>query len=257
MARPETRIRFLRELIAGEPVTARELAARMGYPRVDFVTKALEGFTAQGYLARNRPGQVYQLVRTPAVFERIYSQAQYRDLRLDLRRQSWVIEATMAPYAALPAELASIVVEMLQCSHSFFEILRRYRSMAELEEFYALYLAALQLFAGDDERLCRYHLYHQLYAESVIRDLGRGGLPKTFLDPLDRMRDLINERFQVVHAYRRERETVAIVRALAPRMQKAEAAPLLDLCDAVEVAIAKGGSCRAAFTALLDQLRLS
>ncbi len=256
MARPETRVRFLRELIAGEPMTARELASRLAIG-ADYVERVLENFVAQGYLARHRPGPTYQLVRTPAVFERIYSQAQYRDLRLDLRRQPWVIEATMAPYAALPPDLVPIVVEMLQCSHSFFEILRRYRSAAELEEFYALYLAALQLFAGDDEALCRYHLYHQLYAESVIRDLGRGGLPKGFLDPLDRMRDLIEERFQVVHAYRRERETVAVVRALAPVMQKAEAAPLLDLCDAVEVAIAKGGGCRADFTALVDQLRLS
>ncbi len=256
MARPETRIRFLRELIAGEPVKARELAARQGRG-ADYVERVLENFVAQGYASRRRPGPVYELIRTPAVSERLYSQAQYRDLRLDLRRQPWVIEATMAPYASLPADLAPIVVEMLRCSHSFFEILRRYRSLPELEEFYAPYLAALRLFAPDDEVLCLYHLVHQLYAESVIRDIGRGGLPKGFLEPLSTVRDVIQERFQVVHAHRRERETVAVVRALASRMKKADASPLLERCDAVEIAIANGGDIRAAHAALLDQLHRS
>lgn len=255
--RPETRIRFLRQLIPGDPVTARELAARLGLARVDFVTQGLEGFTAQGYLWRRRPGPVYQLIRTPAVFDRIYSQAQYRDLRLDLRRQSWVVEATMVPYAALPPDLVPIVAEMLQCSHSFFEILRRYRSTAELEEFYAPYLMTLRLFARDDEQLCRYHLYHQPYTESVIRDLGRGGLPPGFLDPLDPLRDLIQDRFEAGHAHRRERETVAVVRALAPRMRKADAASLLELSGALEAALKSGSDGRADFAALLDQLRLS
>lgn len=256
MARPETRVRFLRELIAGEPVTTRELAARLGIG-TDYVERVLENFVAQSYASRRRPGPVYELIRTPSVFDRIYSQAQYRDLRLDLRRQGWVIEATMSPYAALPPELALIVTEMLQCSHSFFEILRRYRSTAELEEFYAPYLMTLRLFAGDDEQLCRYHLYHQLYTESVIRDLGRGGLPPGFLDPLDPLRDLIQERFEAGHAHRRERGTVAVVRALAPRMRKADAASLLELSEAVEAALRSGSDGRAAFAALLDQLRLS
>ena len=254
--RPETRIRFLRELLAGRPITDRELARRLGIVQVELVTKGLESFVAQGYLTRQRPGPTYQLIRSPSVFEKIYRHTHYRQLRLDLRRQPWVIEATMVPYASLPAGLAPIVVEMLQCSHSFFEILRRYRSIAELEEFYAPYLTTLRLFAGEDEALCRYHLVHQLYAESIIRDIGSGGLPEGFLEPLDRIRDLIQSRFGDVHAHRREREAVKLVRALAPRLKKTEAASLLELCRAVEVAIADRGDGRADYTALLDQLRI-
>lgn len=254
MARPETRIRFLRELVAGEPVTARDVAARLEIG-TQYVTQVLENFVAQGYLSRRRPGPVYELIRTPAVFERLYSQRQYRDLRLDLRRQPWVIEATMAPYASLPPELVPIVVEMLRCSHTFFGILRRYRSPDELEEFYAPYLATLRLFAGGDELLCRYHLYHQLYAESIIRDMGSGGLPRDFLEPLEPIRALVRERFEAGH--RREREMVAVVRALAGRVKARDAAELLEHCTLVEAALGAGRDARPAYAALLDRVRRS
>ena len=221
----------------------------------EFGTKVLENFVAQGYLSRHRPGPVYELVRTPAVFERLYSQRQYRDLRIDLRRQPWVIEATMAPYASLPPELIPIVVEMLQCSHTFFGILRQYRSPAELEEFYTPYLTTLRLFAGGDDLLCRYHLFHQLYAESIIRDMGSGGLPRNFLEPLDRIRELIRERFVAKH--RRERETVAVVRALAVRVKARDAAELLEHCREIEAALGSGRDPTPAYAALLDRILAS
>ena len=196
MVRSTTSVKLMSLLLVGEPVSDRQLAQSIGFHDPRNIAKHLKSFQNMNYireLPRNEygPGNWYQLTRQKEGLIRLYQSNFYKNLRIQIRGISWFIREMAEGFRTLPPDLYSLVIEMMEKSHSFFTIVTTHASHETVLSAYALYLFPCRLMKKEDPGFQSWYLYTQLYAESVTRDIKQGGLAGGFMEPFDRIQKIL------------------------------------------------------------------
>lgn len=194
MVRTETDIKLMAIFIRGDIISDRQLAVAIGFKNHKNIAKHLSSFVNSGYVVKlsaegTGPGNWYRLTKKKEDVLKLYQSNFFRGLRVQIRQIPWFVDEIGQGYRDLPPDLFEIILGMMKKSHSFFSLIVRCQSHRNLVSLYSIYLFPCRLFEKDDLVFQSYFLYAQLYAESVMQDIEKGGLDEGFMHPLDMIRE--------------------------------------------------------------------
>ena len=122
---------------------------------------------------------------------KLYRSAFYRSLRVRIREIPWFIDEMAEGFRTLPPDLYLLIRDMMQKSHTFLTMVTASPSHERMLSTYSIYLFPCHLIDAQDPSFQAYYLYSQLYSEAITRDIVKGGLAEGFLEPLDRIQELL------------------------------------------------------------------
>ncbi len=196
MVRTDVSIRLMNVLLDGIPRNDWQLASAIGFSDPRNIQRHLKSFISMGSVI-TRPGHpagtgtLYQLTDKKEGLLKLYQSRFYRSLRPRIREIPWFVDAQAEGFSTLPPDLHHIIREMMKKSHTFFSLVAHYPCHNDLISLYSVYLFPCRLAGWDDPEFQKYYLYAQLYAEAITHDVHGGGLSGGFLDPLDRIQEIL------------------------------------------------------------------
>lgn len=189
------KIKLMRILLDGEPHREIDLATGAGFSKVATIRKLIDSFERARFIIRERDTEMtgwychLNLSRDEVV--KIYYYPEFRTLRPGIREHPWFCPLFTQKFEDLPDPLPRTVRQMVEQSHTFFEIICRYESPEKIRETFEPALLLNRLAGIRDPLFNDQLLYYQIFVHAVIRDIEHGGLGSGFASLLDESRQAI------------------------------------------------------------------
>jgi hypothetical protein len=171
-------------LLDGEPHREIELATGAGFTGVATIQKQIDSFERARFIVRNHDeetiGWYCQLNPSRDTALKIYDYKEFEMLRPAIREQPWFSPLFIQKFEELPDPLPRMVRNMVEQSHTFFEIICRYESPEKIRETFEPALLLNRLAGIRDPLFNDQYLYYQIFVHAVIRDIEHGGLGNGF-----------------------------------------------------------------------------